>query len=318
LGYSGLIGLTVATLVYSVLAGYNSTLSGIQNAARQRGIVAFHGGLDAWLKIALAIGIILWLGASSTAVVIGFGCSSLLITFSQLVFLRRTILQKAKKTSEHKWWMQKMWAFSWPFSAWGVFTWMQQISDRWALQAFASTTDVGQYSVVFQLGYSPIALVTGMAVSFLAPILYKRSGDGTDYSRNTNVHHFCWRLTYISFFITLIGFVITLIMHKWLFQLFVASEYRGISNLLPWVVLAGGFFATGQVLALKLMSEMKTIAMATVKIVTALLGLLMNIIGAVLAGMKGVVIALVIFSSIYLVWLVLLAGMQSLKTEEIY
>lgn len=53
LGYSQWMGLVAAVLVFSVLSGYSSTLSGIQNAARQRSIVAFHNGSDAWLKIFL-------------------------------------------------------------------------------------------------------------------------------------------------------------------------------------------------------------------------------------------------------------------------
>lgn len=306
LGYSHWIGLAAAALVFSVLSGYNGTLSGIQNAARQRAIVAFHGSLDAWLKILLAVGVVLWLGTSSTAVVIGYACSSLLITFSQLIFLRRTIPQQRTHTHNHQQWMHQMWVYSLPFSAWGAFTWMQQVSDRWALQAFASTAEVGQYAVLFQLGFTPIALITGMAMSFLGPILYQRSGDATDHARNANVHQLGWRMTHLSLMVTLLGFAIAFAMHEWFFRLLVATEYRGSSYLLPWVVLAGGLFAAGQMLALKLMSEMKSSAMTTAKIATALIGILFNVIGAALAGMHGVVGALIACSGIYFVWMAVL------------
>ena len=313
LGYSRWIGLAAAALVFSVLSGYNSTLSGIQNAARQRAIVAFHGGVDAWLKILLAVGVMLWLGTSSTAVVIGYACSSLLITVSQLVFLRRTIPQQHTPIANRQQWMPQIWAYSLPFSTFGAFTWMQQVSDRWALQAFATTSDVGQYAVLFQLGFTPIALITGMAMSFLGPILYQRSGDATDHTRNTNVHRLGWRLTHLSLIVTLFGVAITFALHERLFGLLVASEYRGSSHLLPWVVLAGGMFAAGQMLALKLMSEMKLSGMTTAKIVTALIGVLLNVIGAALAGMQGVVGALVVFSGIYFVWMAMLARHLSIK-----
>ncbi len=312
-GYSQWIGLAAATLVFSVLSGYNSTLSGVQNAARQRATVAFHGGLDAWLKILLAMGAVLWLGASSTAVVIGYACSSLLITVSQLIFLRRTIPRQHIHTLNRQQWMHQMWAYSLPFSTWGVFTWMQQASDRWALQAFASTSDVGQYAVLFQLGFTPIALITGMAVSFLGPVLYQRAGDATDHARNANVHRLGWRMSHLSLMVTLLGFAITFALHERLFGLLVAPEYRGSSHLLPWVVLAGGIFAAGQMLALKLMSEMKSSTMTTAKIVTALIGILLNVIGAALAGMQGVVGALVAFSGIYFVWMAVLARRLSIK-----
>jgi O-antigen/teichoic acid export membrane protein len=307
-GYSQWVSLVAAALLFAVLSGYNSTLNGIQNAARQRAIVAFHGGLDAWLRILLAVGVVLWLGTSSTAVIIGYACSCILITISQLIFLRRTILQQHTPTHNRQQWMPQIWAYSLPFTTWGIFTWMQQVSDRWALQVFGSNSDVGQYAVLFQLGFTPIALITGMAISFLGPILYQRSGDATDHGRNINVHRFSLRIARISIIVTLLGFTITITLHEWLFGILVAAEYRSISHLLPWVVLAGGIFAAGQILALKLMSEMKSSVMTTAKIVTALIGSILNVIGGAFAGLQGVVLATLVFSVIYFIWMTVLAN----------
>lgn len=317
LGHSEWIGLAAAALVFSVLSGYNSTLSGIQNAARQRAIVAFHGGLDAWLKILLAVGVVLWLGTSSTAVVIGYACASLLITVSQFIFLRRTIPQQQTPIQNRQQWMPRIWAYSLPFTTWGAFTWMQQVSDRWALQAFASTSDVGQYAVLFQLGFTPIALVTGMAVSFLGPILYQRSGDATDLARNNKVHQLGWRMTNLALFVTLVGFLFTFALHEKLFSMLVAAEYRENSYLLPWIVLVGGTFAASQMLGLKLMSEMKPSVMTTAKITTAVIGTLFNILGAAIAGMEGVVVSLVVFAWIQFVWMALLARHLPLNNKNV-
>lgn len=306
LGYAQWIGLAAAALLLSVLNGYNSILSGLQNAARQRAIVAFHSGLDAWLKILLALGVLLWLGSSSTAVVIGYALSALLVTGSQFIFLRRLILPQSKPNGDSRQWILQMWAYSWPFSTWGIFTWIQQSSDRWALEAFATTRDVGLYAVLVQLGYTPIVMVTGLATSFLGPILYQRSGDATDPARNTHVHRLAWRITLFCMALTLIAFMLALGLHDWIFRLLVASDYRGVSYLLPWVVLAGGVFAAAQMLSLKLMSEMKSASLLAPKVVTALLGTGLNLVGAALAGLHGVVAALTTFSCIYIVWMVLL------------
>ncbi len=314
LDYIHWIGMVMAALVFSVLSSYNATLSSIQNAARQRAVVAFHGGLDAWLKIGLAVGIMLWLGVSSTSVIIGYACSSLLNVVSQLFFLRRTIIPQRPPTRNRHQWAPQIWAFSVPFTTFGGFTWMQQVSDRWALQAFATASDVGQYAVLFQLGYTPIALITGVAISFFGPILYQRSGDATDQGRNANVHRISWQITYLSLVVTVLGFGITFVLHEWLFGLLVAPEYMGSSHLLPWVVLAGGIFAAGQMLALKLISDMKSSVMTTAKIVTALIGILFNVIGAVLGGLQGVIGALVAFSAIYFVWMAMLARRLSITT----
>jgi O-antigen/teichoic acid export membrane protein len=300
--------LALATLILSVLTGYNATLGAIQNSARQRAIVAIHSGLDAWLKIALIMGILLWFGVSSTAVVIGYAFSSLIITGSQFFFLRRFISTPATSTNNCGEWTQQMLAYAWPFTAWGFFTWLQQVSDRWSLGVFATTADVGLYAVLFQLGFTPITLVTGLTMSFLGPILYARSADASDPSRNANVHLLAWRFTFFCLLLTLASFLITLGMHEWLFHFFVAIQFRSVSYLLPWMVLAGGIFAAGQMLALKMMSDMKPASMTQAKVITALLGVLLNIYGASVAGLDGLVGAQIAFSIIYFVWMALLSS----------
>jgi O-antigen/teichoic acid export membrane protein len=184
-----------------------------------------------------------------------------------------------------------------------VFTWIQQVSDRWALQTFSSASEVGQYAVLYQLGFTPIALLTGMAMSFLGPILYQRSGDATDPIRNAHVHQLAWRMTLGCLLITLLAFLITLVGHGWLFGVLVAAEFRTYSSLLPWMVLSGGIFAAGQMLALKLLSDMRSAHMTNAKIVTAVLGFVLNVAGAWLAGVQGVVGAMLVFSLAYLAWM---------------
>lgn len=298
--------MATAALVLSILTGYNAAISSLQTAARQRAVVAFHSGLDAWLKIGLAVGAMAWLGTSSAVVLMGYACSSLLITASQVFFLRRTVSTAQARPTDPRTWVQQIWAYSMPFSIFGAFTWLHQASDRWALQSFASAVELGQYAVLYQLGFTPIALLTGMAMSFLGPILYQRSGDATDPTRNAHVNKLAWRTTQGCLLIALLASLLTLAGHEWLFGMLVAVEFRSYSNLLPWMVLAGGIFAAGQVLALKLMSDMKSTVMTNAKIGTALLGLLLNIIGARLAGVQGVVGAQVLFSFAYFVWMTLL------------
>lgn len=313
LGHSRWMGLAAVILIFAVLSGYNGAFSVIQNAARQRAIVAFHGGLDAWLKILLAVGVLLWLGNSSAAVVMGYVLSSLLVTGSQFIFLRRLIPPKNSFNGDSRYWVFRMWAYSWPFSTFGIFTWVQQSSDRWTLEAFTTTQDVGLYAVLFQLGYAPTSMATGLMISFLGPILYQRSGDATDHARNTNVHRLVWRITFFCMTLTLIAFVLALGLHDWIFRLLVAIEYRGVSYLLPWIVLAGGMFAAGQMLVLKILSELKSKSIILAKVVTAIFGVLFNLFGASIAGVTGITIAILSFSAIYFIWMFFLSFQPSPK-----
>lgn len=312
-GYTYLIGLVFGVLLYAILNGYIGVLGGIQNAARQRAVVALHSGLDAWLKIPVVIVALLWFGVSSSIVVAGYVFSLLIIIASQFIFFRQKIAHFSRPKRDHQEWISKIWDYSFPFSVWGAFTWMQMISDKWALKFFGSLSDVGQYAVLFQLGYTPIALITGLAVSFLGPILFQRSGSTGDKDGIASVRRITWQITYFALLCTFLGFIITLGIHNWLFRHLVASEYRASSYLLPWIVLAGGIFAAGQMLALKLMSDMNPASMTAAKIVTALIGIFLNIAGAMLFGVKGIIIAVNIFSSIYFIWMAALANHSDIR-----
>jgi hypothetical protein len=74
------------------------------------------------------------------------------------------------------------------------------------------------------------------------------------------------------------------------------------------MVLAGGLFATGQLLTAKLVSEMRPAHLTRAKITTAIAGVLFNMAGAALGGITGVTIALLLYSLVYFLWMFRLAG----------
>lgn len=77
------IAIAIAALVFAILSGYNSILSGIQNAARQRSIVALHQGIESWTRFLVAVALLSWLGATSTVAMVGYATSLILVLGSQ-------------------------------------------------------------------------------------------------------------------------------------------------------------------------------------------------------------------------------------------
>lgn len=301
--------MVLAALGFATTTGLSSILSGMQGAARQRAVVAMHQGLESWLRFLLAVWVIGWLGQQSHWGMLGYFCSSLLVLFSQWFCFTKTLPVGGFTLSDQgavPHWRQEIWQFSWPFMTFGLFTWAQFASDRWALGIFGDTQQVGMYSVLFQLGYYPISLLTGMAVQFIAPILFKWAGDAKDAQRNATVSRFSQRLALLAIGMTLLFFGLSVVLHPLIFQIFVATEYRSISYLFPWMVLSGGVYAAGQTLSLDLLSQMKTRDIIPVKTVTALVGIALNFGVTAKFGLPGTVAANAIFSVIYCLWMVLL------------
>jgi O-antigen/teichoic acid export membrane protein len=298
------IGLALASMAFATAVGYNTVLNGIQIAARQRSVVALHQGIEPWLRLLFGVALIFYVSKTSTAALTGYAIALTLIVGSQYWFYRRLPRESAVGKSDD--WAARIWAYSWPFASWGVFSWAQQSSDRWALGLFASTEDVGLYAVLWQVGFYPVSLAIGTGVQFLAPIFYGRAGDASDPARRADMDRLTYRLIGLVLGATAVMLLTAFLLHGWLFSLIAAPEYQSVSSLLPWVVLAGGLFAAGQTIALNLMSRTTTAAMIAAKILSCLVGIGLNFLFAYLYGMSGAVVAGMVFSLVYLVWMIVL------------
>ena len=298
--------ITLIALLYSLFIGANSVMIDVHNAARNRIVYAIHTGAESWLKIFYVILLVEFLNPNSKIIIIGYLMAVASITLSLFLNtnkLFRAHFQEYEHKDDVKKWRDDIWKYSWPFCAWGIFTWIHQVSDRWILEGLISTEAVGKYVVVYQLGYSPIIILPGVLVTIIAPILFERTGDASNSKDNESVHNVTWRITFLTLFITIIAVLVSLRLEELLFSLLVAEEYRSISYLLPWVILAGGVFASGQVLSLKIMSELRSKSMLSVKIVTAAIGVIANYILTMIFGLNGMIVGLNIFSVVYFMWI---------------
>jgi O-antigen/teichoic acid export membrane protein len=304
---SGWIGGILLAIGFTQISSFNSTLSAIQNAARQRNLVVLHGVVDPWIKIGLLLLLVKIIGSSVNSVILAYLLTALLMLSSQLFFYRRLMrLIPNKEQLKLTPWLKEMVNYSKPFMVFNHFTWLQASSDRWSLERFTTTQVVGEYAVLSQLGNAPVSMAVNMITNLIGPILQQRSGDATDIGRNRNVWRISWLITLFGLGITAVAFLLTFFLHSWLFNLLVAQDYHDKSFLLPWVVLGGGLFAASQILSIKLMSDMNTRALIAPKLITSILAVGFNVLGAGIWGLEGVVGAQVMFSLLIFAWMTIL------------
>jgi O-antigen/teichoic acid export membrane protein len=319
-GQTQWMGLMMAALLFSLLSGYNSAMDGIQNAARQRSVVAWHQGIGQWLRFSAALLLILEFGAASTPAMLGYVTGSALVLGSQMVFFRRkilTLLPARDSTWENdgRDWTPRMRTYAWPFAIWGLFTWAQMASDRWALQLCGSASEVGRYAALYQLGFYPMTLLSGFMVQLASPVLFSRAGDGTSPDRIAQSQRLNRMLFLGSIGLGVAGAMFALLFHNGIFSLLAAPGYRQVSPLLPVMVLSGGLFAAGQVAVLSLLSGVNSQRLMAPKIVMAVLGVLLNFGGAFWLGIVGVVYAGLAVSLGYLVWILILVKREHVRND---
>jgi O-antigen/teichoic acid export membrane protein len=299
------LGLTAIAL--SVVTGANGLLDAMQNAARQRLVVAWHQAAGQWLRLGGAILCIRWAGATATSAIAGYVGASLLVLGSQFLFfkLRLTSLAAGEPNPQKepmRLMTVEMRRYANPFVAFAAVAWLQQASDRWFLALFGSRMEVGLYQTLNQVGYSPLMQLSGLISLVVAPILFFQAGEGTDIGRVRRARGRVRQLSWLMFVGTLVFSGLLWFTGKPLFALVVAPGYRSAARYLPLAALAGGLFATGQMLTTDALVKMDSKVLVAPKIGCALLAAVLNYAGARAFGLPGVVWAGVIASSAYVLW----------------
>jgi len=287
----------------AICSGYSSVYSVLLNASRRRSLVAAHQGTEPWVKLACAFGATLLLGPHAASPLIGYAIGhAISITYLQRA-TRRLHSECLSPTEGERNWTMDIKAFSVPFMMFAIFTWANISSDRWALQHFAGANEVGLYAAAFMLGYSPMIIVSSMLVQLVTPIVYQTIGISSCSSSVLVAKRQCDVLSNVILALTSIGFFVTYLLHQSIFKIFIAEQYQSASYLIPWMILSGGIFAAGEAMAIFLNTTMKTKLQIAPKIVTALVGIGLNLYAAYLFGARGVTFSLLLFSFLYYIWI---------------
>lgn len=304
--YRDSLNLVTASFAYAFAAGVVVILGGVQHAARQRIVASAHEAVGPWIRVGGAIALMeLVRSRTSGVAMIAYAATSVLVAISQLLFFRSRIVSLARQERApvgEKWYGQ-MKSYALPFVTWGLFSWAHLVSDRWALEAFATTSDVGFFSVLYQLGFYPLTLASTLLVQVGGPVLYARAGDGSDAGRVREAFRLNGYLAAATLGIAAVAATAAAFVHPLIGRLLLAESYRGITFLFPYIVLAGGLFATGQVISLVFMVANRSRELILPKIATSLFGVVLNVVGARFFGLTGVIAASVAYSVVYLGWM---------------
>lgn len=294
----GLAILTVALIsAISTIAGCCSAL---QSGARRQAIVSTHNAVSFWLRSLVALLIVPHASNGYLGALYSVAAASTLIFLSQLMFLLRNEQMRLCR-DEFMNWGRRAFLFALPYSSWGIFSWMQQVADRWLLEFFADTADVGIYTALFQSIYGPAILVGTTLISFITPIVYHIIGDAKDQVRIRQAATKTRKLSQLIMVITMLVAAASVPLHGKIASLIIAPSYRSHSELIPWFVLAGGLMAAYHMVGSIVPALMKTSSVVLPVVILGTCSLLLMFFGVRFMGLQGVVLALVASSSLHLV-----------------
>ncbi len=321
-GHAALIPLGLAAVVFAIVTAYGGFIDGMQNAARQRAVVAWHQGASSWLRLGCAL-LFVWSGyTSATCIVCGFAIAAAVAMGSQYIFYRHIRHQVARsdghtaprETSQD--WYASMNSYSWPFLIWAIPAWLEFSSDRWFLDWFADPAQVGIYAALFQLAFLPVHTMSQLITQLAVPILFGRAGDLSDPARVASSRSLNTKLVMTALLWTALAASVVAMLQTPIGNLFLNRRYHTHLNLLPLMVLAAGIFAASQLAELYLVTANRTTTLVWPKAVVSILACPAFMAGAYFGGIVGVVWVGVATKLGRLVWVLAISAQPTLRAKE--
>lgn len=320
----GWVVMVAIAAIFSVMSGLNAVINGLWLGNNQQVLLSLNQGLEPWIRIIGGITSIVLVKESGQTAFAGYIAGVCVLLLSQFYLIRRygifsgllSCLLFRDKLKCGSVWKSKMFSYAYPFAIWGIFTTLHMASDRWILQLHHGAKEVGYFAVLYQIGYMPMTLLTSMGAQLLTPILFGIAGDGSDHARIYKVSSVTNKAIWVALLLISLATLIGWLFSDLVLTLLAAAEYRNLHSYLPLFLIAGGLFGVGQLAALKLQSMNRMVLLLKIKIVSALIGIVANFILGFYYGAPGIGISLIIFSTIYMLWILIATALGKPNHEN--
>jgi O-antigen/teichoic acid export membrane protein len=278
----------------NVFAVYNS----IETANRRRGWAALFQTIAQVARIGFGVGAVLLVGASSAVAAVGLAIGIMVVLVAQHGSLSPTAAQPVSDTRGA---FDELWRYGRYFLGWGALGGIQLVSDVWALKFFTSDAVVGVYGLASLIAASTIAAIGGVLTQFVYPIAFQRAGTGRSADRVQPAIRLVREVAGGMTGLTIVALVFVLAFGSQLVEIVSAPGFAAASALLPPIILAAGLQQTANLLGLVPMIVADMRRYLVVRMATTVLSIVLNVTGAWLAGVGGLLTALILGGFVYLV-----------------
>lgn len=257
----------------------NAALS-LSNASRNRMVMAKAKALDQFARAGLLLVLAILVSVNSRTVLIIIALSSVCVS-SLLLWSQKDLLVRVRKQNIFKVFAD-VFSFSWPLFVWGIFGWLQNMSNRWLLEVFSSEQDVANFGVLASLATLPFTMILSIVGTYALPIIYQAENINPGSARqnvNTILRYFAPMLLSI----VLLAFIFK---HE-IVLLAATQDYLQDAWLLPIMAVGAALSSLGTVMTYKDFAMHQTHRLILPNILPGILALVSGLVLVPSYGVKG-------------------------------
>jgi O-antigen/teichoic acid export membrane protein len=311
LGAQQQLGAVLATCAFAVAAGEMGRRTSISIAAQHRALAAAAQAGHEWMRMLLAVLLLHVIAPVAASALLAFSISAVfwVVLQSRAMYRVMPALRggAAEAGEPATAWRSRLLAYAWPFAAWGVASVLQGNVDRWVAAARGTAADAAMVAIIAQLGVAPITAIAAAVSQFVAPILFARVGDLHNRDHIASARRLVIVLVLGALAVTGLSVLLASALRDVAFRLLVAESFLPAAALWPLGIAIGGVFAASQFASLVPMALNRPAALLPVKIGHAALTVAGSVVGATLAGLRGVLWGAFVSNCLAALWTFLIA-----------
>jgi O-antigen/teichoic acid export membrane protein len=219
-------------------------------AARRQRPLALYQGTEAWLKVGLALGAVVFFGKYTQAVLAGYVTAESLALAGLLLLVRGRSagLPQPLPAAEEKALAHEILRFALPIAPVSLANWVNSLSDRYIVGAMLGLEAVGLYAAAYGLTASPFLVAQTVVGQTLSPVYFKAVSAGNEsLARRTFLAWACGTAA-----LCCLGTAAVFLLRNWIALFFLGPGYRAGSTLMPWIALGNSIYALCLVWTLRL------------------------------------------------------------------
>ena len=264
------------------------------NAARRQRSGALIRAADAWLKPIMAIGMVLLLGNTSEAALVG----SILGAFLILALMRRLVRlegldagfgsqQPTGDASSRDELARAIRRYALPLTPLAIFGWFSGMGDRYVIAGVLSLSDVGLYAAIYGLASRPFLMLSGIIEMTLRPVLQNAIASGS----HDRIRKAKYQLLLVTSVGAAFGVLCFVALSSVAAKVFLAEEYRSAAHLMPWIALGYAFLSVSSMYSRICYAFDATGSILILTVAGALTGVAVLVPAALAYGLAGAVAA---------------------------
>jgi O-antigen/teichoic acid export membrane protein len=298
----------LATLLLASDCWRSANLS-LLNAARRHHRYISWTFIDTWARPLVGTAVVLTLGPSPQAVLLGYVAVSLVLlaVFSYRLWppaaAANSVVDPASRAVEPRTLDARMWSYALPLIPLGVIAWASNLGDRYIIAGALGVGDAGVYAAVYGLASAPFMLTGGTVELALRPAHQAAVAAG-NHERARAIFR-TWLLAVVS--ACTIGVLIFAFAHQTLAALCVGQTYRHASGLMPWIGLGYAIRSASYVFERVCYAYGQTRRVLVIQLCAVAATAVATPSGVFLGGLKGAAIAVPIYFSVQLLTAIVLA-----------